>query len=105
MNEILESERMSRREALKWMLAASAAMSVLEARRLGAAPIAQGYGTDPKLMEVYDPGDLWPLTFTPQQRRTAAALCDVILPADEKSRSASELKVPDFIDEWISAPY
>jgi hypothetical protein len=33
------------------------------------------------------------------------ALCDVIVPADEKSASASQLKVPDFIDEWISAPY
>jgi hypothetical protein len=56
-------------------------------------------------MQVYKPGDLWPLTLTNEQHRSVAALCDVILPADEKSPSASELKVPDFIDEWISAPY
>jgi hypothetical protein len=56
-------------------------------------------------MEVYKPGNLWPLTFTKEQRQAASALCDVILPADERSPSASHLKVHDFIDEWISAPY
>jgi hypothetical protein len=98
-------KRMDRREAIKWMLAASATLSVLDPRRLHAGNSGAGYGTDPNLMEVYKPGELWPLTFTKQQHRTAAALCDVILPADEKSPSASQLKVPDFIDEWISAPY
>jgi hypothetical protein len=56
-------------------------------------------------MREYKPGDLWPLTFTKEQQRTVSALCDVIIPADEKSPSASSLNVPDFIDEWISAPY
>lgn len=98
-------QRMDRREAIKWMLAAGATLSVLDPRRLCARPGAKGYGTDPNLMEVYKPGDLWPLTFTRQQHRTVAALCDLIVPADEKSPSASQLKVPDFIDEWISAPY
>lgn len=100
-----ETGRMDRREALKWMLAASATISVLDARSFGAAPATVGYGADPDLMQVYKPGTLWPLTFTREQRRTAAALCDLILPADEKSPSASELKVHDFVDEWISAPY
>jgi Gluconate 2-dehydrogenase subunit 3 len=101
-----QAARMPRREAIKWVLAASATISALDARSFGASPAsATGYGTDPDLMQVYKPGALWPLTFTPEQRRTAAALCDVILPADEKSPSASKLKVPDFIDEWISAPY
>jgi hypothetical protein len=86
------------------MLAASATLSVLDPRSLAAAGRA-GYGTDPNLMEVYKPGDLWPLTFTQQQHRLAAALADLILPADDRSPSASQLKVPDFLDEWISAPY
>jgi len=98
-------KRMSRREAIKWVAAATASMSLLRGKGFAAAPAASGYGTDPKLMEVYKPGDLWPLTLTPQQHRTVAALCDVILPADDKSPSASQLNVPDFIDEWISAPY
>jgi len=99
------SGRMDRREALKWMMAATATISVLDARSFGSTPVASGYGTDPDLMQVYKPGALWPLTFTPEQRRVAEALCDVILPADSNSPSASQLKVHDFIDEWISAPY
>jgi Gluconate 2-dehydrogenase subunit 3 len=98
-------KRMDRREAIKWMLAATATISVLDGQSFGAGVGAAGYGTDPNLMEVYKPGALWPLTFTDQQRRAAAALCDEILPADDKSPSASKLKVHDFIDEWISAPY
>ena len=100
-----EMKRMDRREAIKWVLAASATVSVLSARSLGASTAKTGYGTDPNLLEIYKPGDLWPLTFTKEQHRTVGALADVILPADEKSPSASQLKVPDFIDEWISAPY
>ena len=64
-----------------------------------------GYGTDPNLLKTYNPGDIWPLTFNSEQRQTAAALCDVIIPADGKSPSASAVGVHDFVDEWISAPY
>ena len=98
-------ERMDRRTAIKWMLAASATLSVLDPSGFAATVAKSGYGTDPNLMEVYKPGDLWPLTFTKQQHRTISALCDVVLPADDRSPSASELKVPDFLDEWVSAPY
>jgi hypothetical protein len=45
------------------------------------------------------------LTFTIQQRRMAKALCDLIIPADASSPSASAVGVVEFIDEWISAPY
>lgn len=102
--------RMDRRTAIKWMLTAAAAAAVLERDAHAADPTpravtAKGYGTDPDLLKDYKPGDLWPLTFTDTQRATAAALCDVIIPADAKSPSASSVGVPDFIDEWISAPY
>ena len=97
--------RVSRRESIKWVVAASATASFLSTRGFGANVAARGYGQDPKLLETYKPGDLWPLTLTKEQRRTAAVLCDVIIPADDKSPSASQLGVHDFIDEWISAPY
>jgi len=64
-----------------------------------------GYGVDPKLLKSYKPGDLWPLALTATQRRTAAVLCDVIIPAESDAPSASALNVHDFINEWISAPY
>lgn len=99
--------RMDRRAAIKWMLAGAAAMALRETITFGSVEIkrAEGYGTDPDLMRDYRPGDLWPLTFSEAQRKTAAVLCDVIIPADEKSPAASSLGVHDFIDEWISAPY
>ena len=101
-----QTNRLPRREAIKWVLAASATFSFLDWRAFGAAAgSAKGYGLDPNLMETYNSGDLWPLTLTGAQRRTATALCDVIIPADDKSPAASGLHVVDFIDEWISAPY
>ena len=38
-------------------------------------------------------------------KAAASALGDVILPADDLGPAASALRVPDYIDEWISAPY
>jgi hypothetical protein len=99
--------RMDRRKAMQWMLSATATLDVRDPNAFGAdAPIkAKGYGLDPSMVTIYKPGDVWPLTLTEPQRRTARALCDVIIPSDEASPSASAVGVPDFIDEWISSPY
>jgi hypothetical protein len=106
---------MDRRTSIKWVLAAAASVPSLREFAFGAEPLtsgataripaAKGYGTDPKLMDAYKVGELWPLTFTPKQRRTATALSDLIIPADDTSPSASAVGVVDFLDEWISAPY
>lgn len=102
----LLSRRLDRRAAIKWMAAATAALSVTDRAALAAAaPAAKGYGTDPDLLKAWKPGDAWPLTFNAAQRTAAAALCDVILPADAHGPAASTLGTHDFIDEWISAPY
>lgn len=103
---------MDRREAIKWMMAAAASASLLGPSAIGAdggppasMPSGVGYGTDPDLLKDYKPGDVWPLTLTAEQKQTAAALCDVIIPADAKGPAASAVRVHEFIDEWISAPY
>ena len=98
-----------RRTTIKWMLAAAASMPLLNQRawsqEVTALPEFRGYGTDPDLTKLYRPGDVWPLTLSPAQRRTAAALCNVILPDDGRSPNAESVGVVDFIDEWVSAPY
>jgi len=96
-----------RRTAIKWVLAASAALRLpsVSFDAAAAAPVAKGYGKDPDLMKKYAAGDLWPLTLSKEQRATAAALCDLIIPADDTSPAASSVGVVDFLDEWISAPY
>lgn len=102
--------RLDRRTAIKWMLAASAALAITDrslfaAPATAAAPATKGYGTDALLNQEYQPGAFWPLTMTDAQRRTAAALCAVIIPAEGSVPSAADLHVHDFIDEWISSPY
>ena len=101
---------MDRRTSIKWMLAAAAAMQSLrlQAGDAAARDVAAGqagYGTDPDLVKDWQPGGPWPLTLSANARLTTAALCDLIIPADEKSPAASAVGVVDFIDEWISAPY
>ena len=104
---------MDRRTTIKWVLAASAAWPLVQrpgawagsAPAAAAAPAAHGYGSDPNLMQNYRPGELWPLTLTDAERRLAGVLSDLIIPADERSPSASAVGVVDFIDEWVSAPY
>lgn len=110
------SERLDRRTALKWMATFAASTTLLPRARsqsatnepgvtIAGAYDGPGYGTDPDVVKIYAPGDLWPLSFDEHQRATAAALCGLIIPADEHSPSAADLKVHDFIDEWISSPY
>lgn len=99
-----DSTRVDRRTAIKWVLAASAALQ-LPTPASAASVVANGYGKDPDLLKIYQPGQLWPLTFTASQRTTAAVLCDLIIPADDESPAASKVGVVDFIDEWISSPY
>ena len=98
-----------RRTTMKWMLAAAASMPLLNrhswSQEVTALPAFRGYGTDPDLTKLYRPGDVWPLTLSQAQRRTAASLCNVIIPDDGRSPNAESVGVVDFIDEWVSAPY
>jgi hypothetical protein len=41
-------------------------------------------------------------TFDDHQWETVKVLCDLIIPADERSVSASQAGVPEFIDDWIA---
>ena len=99
---------MDRRTLIRWVMAVAASAPAWERvawAGAASAPAAVGYGTDPDLTKAYRPGDLWPLTFSPRQRTTAAALCALIIPADERSPGAADVGVHLFIDEWLSAPY
>lgn len=100
-----------RRTTLAWLAAAlavpqTARGSGLEGTSWPAVSLtpvtAPGYGVDPNLLEPSVP---WPLTLTPAERRAAATLCDMILPADGDYSAASAVGVPAFVDEWVSAPY
>jgi hypothetical protein len=96
--------RIDRRTALKWVLAAAAAMQ-LPKPTFADSMVKAGYGKDPDILKIYKADSLWPLTLSKSQRVTATILSDMIIPADDQSPAASAVGVVDFIDEWISAPY
>ena len=41
-------------------------------------------------------------TFDDHQWRTVRVLCDLLIPADERSPGATEAGVPEFLDDWIA---
>jgi len=102
-----EKRTISRRDAIKLVMAASATIPAINFTSIGAEGVvtAQPYGTDPVLTKMYHPGDLWPLTLDDSQHGTVRALADLILPAGEGSPAASKVGMVEFVDEWISAPY
>jgi hypothetical protein len=92
-----------RRTTLKWLGATIlAAHAQLASPATKLAPKASGYGTDPNLV---NPSVPWPRTLSRAQLLVVASLCDLLLPDDGRSPSASAVGVHDFVDEWVSAPY
>ncbi len=91
---------LTRREALRLILAATAAGVILP--KMQGAPTQPGLSWDPDMLKKDIP---WDRLMTPAEKRATTALCDIIIPADDYGPAASAVGVPDFLDEWISAPY
>jgi Gluconate 2-dehydrogenase subunit 3 len=96
-----ESVALTRREAIRRILVATALASQFDLTGFGQESNA-GIGWDPNLLKKEI---LWPRILTDAEKRTVSVLADIIIPADEHGPSASAVGVPDFIDEWVSAPY
>ena len=92
---------LTRRAALKRVIGLSVALSELELPGFGATP-NRGIGMDPNLLKKEIP---WDRVLTAEEKRLVTVLGDLIIPADEHGPAASAVGVPDFIDEWVSAPY
>jgi len=63
----------------------------------------KGYGKDPSM--IIPPKSPWPKTLTAEQLTLVAVLADILVPRDGEVPSATEVNVPDVVDEWVSAPY
>ena len=116
---VAPADGVNRRDALK-VMAAVASLPILdgmvttEVQAQAAAPAAaasqpvrlssgpRGTASDPDLLR---PKKDWPRKLFMSELATLAALCDVIIPADAKSPSASAVGVPAYINEHVSAPY
>jgi hypothetical protein len=110
MDRIGSGPRVDRRTTLKWFAGAMATgqLAACGVKPEGlswmevAAIQGPGYGSDPYLLEPAVP---WPLTLSRAQLAGVAALADLILPPQDGLPAPSAVGVPDFIDEWVSAPY
>lgn len=121
---LVPEDGVTRRAALK-VLGAAASLPILdgftasagEAQAKPAAPPAaapapaqpasllsgpRGTASDPDLLR---PKKDWPRKLNATELATLAALCDMIIPADAKSPSASTVGAPAYINEHVSAPY
>jgi gluconate 2-dehydrogenase gamma chain len=85
------SKRVSRRDLFQ--IAGSAA---------AAAGVAAGQTHDAHVPAVTAPKAPYQRKlFDEHQWRTVRVLCDLIIPADERSGSATQAGVPEFIDDWL----
>ena len=111
---VVGTMHMDRRHALKIMAIAAATPGLVSCEPSAPGddvasvpaptsnPRAKGTAADPDLVAPVVP---WQRSLAADELASLAVLCDVIIPADERSPSASQVGAPDFIDEWVSAPY
>jgi hypothetical protein len=127
-NDVQYKSTITRRESLKWLgiLSATALLPSLVGCEgsvsttnianvvgdsikghwpdLTLSPITvKGYGKDPSM--IIPPKSPWPKTLTVEQLTLVAVLADILVPRDGDVPSATEVNVPDVVDEWVSAPY
>ncbi|HET7841424.1 MAG TPA: gluconate 2-dehydrogenase subunit 3 family protein [Terriglobia bacterium] len=86
--------RFLRRDILKLMTAVPGAAAMSFAPAVAAAapsmvvPENSSAGPEPKVLNAHE-------------SKTIRLLCDLIIPADENSGSATQAGVPEFIDDWL----
>ncbi|MDJ0978166.1 MAG: hypothetical protein QNI87_06495 [Erythrobacter sp.] len=90
-------------------LAGSAAMLAYLGLRSAGGKIVEaevfpaGYGRDPQLVNPVRPA--WQLSLSEDQRSQLSAIADIVLVPDAEHPRPSEVGVPAFLEEWLSAPY
>lgn len=89
--------RFERRDILKLMTSMPAAALV------SMAPFASGVAkaAPPQAAAQNGASAIHPKALNPHEWRTLRILSDLILPADDRSGSATEVGVPEFIDSWL----
>jgi gluconate 2-dehydrogenase gamma chain len=89
---------LNRRDVLKAVSAVPAALIPLASAK-GAGHMATPKTSPVSASQVA--GSYKPKTLTEHEWETVRVLSDLILPADERSGSATQAGVPEFIDDWL----
>jgi gluconate 2-dehydrogenase gamma chain len=96
-NETKTHEGLKRRDMLK-VLGAVPAAAWLPAGAAAAVPMPHA-GTPSAA--VLAAGAYVPKTLSAHEYKTVVVLSDIIVPADDRSGSATQAGVPEFIDDWL----
>jgi Gluconate 2-dehydrogenase subunit 3 len=89
--------RLGRRDILKLMAAMPGAAMISASTFASALTKAMPGQSD----FLIDSAAFQSKIFDPQQWQTLRVLCDLIIPADQVSGSATQAGVPEFIDDWL----
>lgn len=97
----------SRRDIFKLIAAASAvgAMSTPSASAAPPKPLTRNFRNALSDPDFAHPSIPWEKPLDPPELATLAVLVDLILPGDDESPAPSTIGVPDFLNEWVGAPY
>lgn len=97
----------SRRDVFKLVAAASAAGAVFSdpARALPPKPLTREFRNALSDPDFAHPSIPWEKPLVESELATLAVLVDLILPGDDQSPAPSSIGLPDFLNEWVGAPY
>jgi len=97
-NEARSHDGLKRRDMLK-VLGAVPAAALLPAGAAAEMPMPHttAMSAAPGAAASYEPK-----TLSAHEYKTVVVLSDIIIPADERSGSATQAGVPEFIDDWLS---
>ncbi|HEV2493092.1 MAG TPA: gluconate 2-dehydrogenase subunit 3 family protein [Terriglobia bacterium] len=93
--------RLKRRDMLKAMTAVPAAALVPFASASAMTPAPPAPRPAQEAAAATTATAYQPKVLDPHEWKTVNALSDIIIPADERSGSATQAKVPEFIDDWL----
>ena len=94
---------LSRRSALKLIAVSAVTIPAADALAETSHNGSKDYSaTDPDLL---NPSVEWEMLLNQEELEVLVDLCDLIIPADTVSPSASSLGAQNYINEYVSAPY
>jgi hypothetical protein len=101
----MHESHLSRRSVFKLVAAASAVGAVLPAGAEPPKPLTRHFNNPLSDPDYTNPTIPWDKPMGESELATLTVLVDLILPADDESPAASAIGLPDFLNEWVGAPY
>lgn len=103
----MNDSTISRRDVFRLIAAASAtgAMFTDPAQAKPPKPLTREFRNPLSDPDFTHPSIPWEKPLGESELATLAVLVDLILPGDDQSPAPSAIGVPDFLNEWIGAPY